>query len=471
MERWLEHTSYTEGQKQQIRDHFLDNPEEFVRFQLKACGSFIKDEMYIEKLAAPRGINARQNVYKAAFGPFIKELEKMVYESPHFIKHIPASKRPAYIKTMMESETPVIVEGDDGIFRIKNKIYYTDFSSFEALFTEEFSEATEQKAFRRYLSRFPEFGKRLFDLIDRVAWGPNVCVFNYHNGDFRTFLKFIVWLKRMSGEMWTSLGNGFANLMVILYAIEQASLGVVIDVEWFRRLGLLCKLEVHNTIDDGTFCGLIFDSDALQAITDPRSTLIKFGWTNKRYAYVGRRLKLKLLRAKALSLAYETPACPILSTFAKRVLHLTDRIADSVAVTLAEDRWYKEQLLFEMSHGGPPFAEPHPLTRQLFARRFGISLRDQLIAESYIEKMELGPVPLEVVQILQFDQLNYDLWDEYVTATPADRCGFVPRATWRDLSIMQRTHDEKAKDEHFFRKRRRRQPSAAGRAFPTVEGH
>lgn len=360
----------------------------------------------------------------------------------------------------------MIVEGDDGIFRVGRKIFCTDFSSFEALFTEEFSEATEQQLFIHCLSRLPEFSKKLLDLVRRVCWGANTTCYSYKDGDRVRQLLFKVWLRRMSGEMWTSLGNGFANLMVILYAVQEASRGVEITVQWFAKLGLICKLEEYDHLDDATFCGLIFDPEALQAITDPRATLLKFGWTAQRYSAVSRRTKMKLLRSKALSLAYEVPCCPILTAFARRVMSLTEGIDDGVAIQFAEDRWYKEQMLKEIAAGRPGFVEPTAATRLLFERRFGISVQEQLEAEALIAEMQLGPAPHRLVDLLHFDDINFSLWEEYVTATPADREGFVPRASWRDLPLLGLEHTRAAK--LYFKRRKSEAAPRASRYFPEL---
>lgn len=463
LENWLEQTSYTETQKDRIRRDYFENPSELYKFFKTTCGSFRKDEFYCEGIKPLRGINARQNIYKAIFGPFVKELEKELYDSEHFIKHIPSSQRPRYIRRVMEGKTPVIVEGDDGLFRIGGRYYQTDFSSFEALFTQEFSEATEQRLFAHFLSRYPTFSSKLLGLVRRVCWETNTCAYSYKSGDRSRQLLFKVWLKRMSGEMWTSLGNGFANLMVILFAAEQAEAGVVIDIEWFRGLGLLCKLEIFDHLSDTTFCGLIFDQEDLQAIVDPRTTLLKFGWTNQKYSSASKRVKLKLLRSKALSLAYEVPCCPILAPFARRILELTKHISDNVAVTYAEDRWYKEQMIRELATGGPPFEEPTVSTRILFERRFGITVANQLLIESSFQMLGLEPVSQRVVTLLNFPDINYTLWDEYVTNTPADRDGFVPRARWTALAILNPWHTREARIVH---QRKDRTDVSRNRYFP-----
>jgi len=468
LEEWLADTSYTNGQKENIRQKFHTDPAECFRRKRTACGSFKKRETYSE-MKFLRAINARQDYYKAAFGPLIKQIEKQLYRNRAFIKHIPSRERARYIRDVLDSENPVIVEGDDGIFRIGDKIYMTDFSSFEALFTETFVNATEKPLFRHMLSRFQEYAERLLALLESVAHARNTTVFTTRSkvdAKLRKLLKIVVWFKRMSGEMWTSAGNGFANLMVITFARQCAAQGEEINVEWFAKLGLICKLQVCDTLEDATFCGLIFDDVSYQAIVDPRTALLKFSWMPEKYIHASRRVHMHLLRSKAMSLAYEVPNCPILAVFAKRVLELCQGCRPETALKYAESRWYKERLLTEIEHGNVQIGQPTGSTRFLFEKRFGISVADQLRAELLLENMSLGPIPDEVVEILQFPNINYVLWDEYVTRTPDDRDGFVNKPHWHELTILKEDHAKSAREFHRERRRDAKRRPQVGTYYP-----
>ncbi len=87
----------------------------------------------------------------------------------------------------------------------------------------------------------------------------------------------------MSGEMNTSLGNGFSNLMFMLYACEIQGIecdGIVegddgafalslkpgqkFDESIFAEMGLTIKLEKHTDLMSMSFCGILCAEEAMQ---------------------------------------------------------------------------------------------------------------------------------------------------------------------------------------------------------------
>lgn len=100
--------------------------------------------------------------------------------------------------------------------------------------------------------------------------------------------------RRMSGEMTTSLGNGFTNLVVLKYVIaskgghfqglvEGDDSVFVSDVEItaadFLPLGFQAKVECRESATLANFCGLTFGDDR-QIIKDPRKVFAGFAWSD-----------------------------------------------------------------------------------------------------------------------------------------------------------------------------------------------
>lgn len=188
----------------------------------------------------------------------------------------------------------------------------------------------------------------------------------------------------MSGDMCTSLGNGFTNLMLALYLVHKKggtlegfvegddglfATDVELTAADYEKLGFTIKIEEVTDPREASFCGMVFAENEI--IREPRRFLMGFGWTQS-YIHAGTRIMDQLLRAKALSTAYETPQCPIVGAMARYALSAT--------------RSVRPRFVNDGFHHPPdeaPIAEfnPQAATRQLFARLYGISVPEQLEAE------------------------------------------------------------------------------------------
>jgi len=340
---------------------------------------FTKTETYGAYKHA-RGINSRSDAAKCMFGPYFHRIEEVVYKHPAFIKHVPFRERPAYIMKMLGHFPGPFVE--------------TDYTAFESHFTAEVMECLEMVLYGHMLRNFPVALRH----IRAAMLGDNKC----YNKHFRI----VVDARRMSGEMCTSLGNGFSNLMLAMYVAHTKGADIVGVVEGddglfycnapitsddFLRLGFRIKMLTHDDVLEASFCGLIMSRD-LCTMTDPFDTIIGFGWTHSVMRMAGARVRMQLLRAKALSLAYEHPRCPILSTLAIAVLRWTDGVKP-----LFETNWYSSSLNSQVTR----FREdtdrllslgPSLQTRIDFARIFGVSLEEQRAVEGELMKWQGGPL-------------------------------------------------------------------------------
>lgn len=389
-EDWLETTNYPEWRKKELRevyDKMLED-DSFFANELDRCHKnadvkiFTKEENYPE-YKYPRAIWARVDAFKDISGPFFKTIEKKVFALPYFIKKIPKKDRPAYIQEFVEKQ---------GL-----KYVASDFTSFESLFTTDLQDDCEYQLYR-YMSTKNDFMRRVCRMIINVIGGDNIAMNKY--------FKIAVNAKRMSGEMNTSLGNGFSNLMILLFAVHENNIGhsgpVVegddglmgiskpIPPEFFTKMGLNVKMLNVDTVYEASFCGIIFDGDELINVTDPIDPLCTLLWVSRKYNFTSDATYFSLIKSKALSLAYEYPGCPIISVLAKRVLEL---LVDYEFRAIHEDRWkalIAQQALKAMNSNEFPTRCIGPRSRELMEKHFGVPATTQEIIEAKINKMTLS---------------------------------------------------------------------------------
>jgi len=207
---------------------------------------------------------------------------------------------------------------------------------------------------------------------------------------------------RMSGDMCTSLGNGFTNLMLFYYilslkgytpdrvsALVEGDDGLFavpipckITSDDYLKCGFTIKIEEFQDPVRASFCRLIF-SNSRQCIRDPRRFLDSFGWTHS-HLYANDKVMYELLRAKALSAIYETPHCPIVSVIARKALLMSEG--------------YRPRFVYDGFHDivpsdfNIPQFNPTSDTRQLFADLYHISIEDQIKLECRIMSGDLDCV-------------------------------------------------------------------------------
>lgn len=391
-ETWLSKTHYPEWRKEQLRKineeilHMYERNDygELKNFKVKL---FCKDEVYLDFKHA-RGIYAREDVAKVVFGPYFKAIEEVIYKQKEFIKHVPVQKRAEHITELLYTEG--------------GKYVQTDYSSFEALFNRKLMENCEFVLYDRMLQHIPE-GNFMLDIMREVLQGRNII----ENNHFQAFVE----ASRMSGEMNTSLGNGFSNLMLMFNLCERLGLecrgvvegddglfvfiGQTPTTEEFTAMGCSIKLEVFTELSKASFCGLLFDPDALQIVTNPFEILAQFGWTTKDYAKANNNKLKMLLRSKSLSYLYQYPGCPIVSELAEYGLRVTRSFdVRKYARNGKMSMWEREQLLEALDNKHLCVKQAIAMgTRLLFEELYGISVSEQLMIEKYLQtKQDLSPL-------------------------------------------------------------------------------
>jgi len=362
-EEWLLSTTYPESRKQELRDAHDQlrgmPPSEWQRRKIQC---FQKTEGY-PALKNARMINSRSDYFKAWSGPYFKAIEQEVYRQEEFIKHVPVCDRAAKVAALKRS----------GL-----RYWQTDFTAFEAHFVPEVMRAVECELYRHCLPTHPAAAAVICETITGV-------------NDMRTRGGFRVSVKgrRMSGDMCTSLGNGFTNLMLAKFCAAKQGYELSGFVEgddglfatradlkasMYAKLGFRIKIDEVAQPTEASFCGMVF-ADSGEIIKDPKKFIASFGWSTS-FVGAGPVLRHELLRAKALSAVYEAPQCPIFGAMARRALVIT--------------RGVKPRFINDGYHQAPPDEGPLPPfspsadTRSLFERLYGVSVETQLECERRI---------------------------------------------------------------------------------------
>jgi hypothetical protein len=232
----------------------------------------------------------------------------------------------------------------------------------------------------------------------------------------------------MSGEMTTSTGNGFSNLLVLEYLFDKKGYeelekvvegddglfplppGLDITPEDFLRLGWMVKVETFESLSEASFCGLVFDEQDLAILTDPRKHMAEVGVCSMKYHKTRRMKKLELLRARGYAYVYQYAGCPILQDLGLAILRCTRGVSVEPILTsrLHSMDEYKTRLFKEALESGLPVKKIGQGSRMLMARKFGVSESDQHAVESYLQKFTDGK---HLVPELEYP-VSADFWPE-----------------------------------------------------------
>lgn len=371
-EDWVSGISHPEWRKNELRRVF-DELHHCMPSAVAAqhVDSFVKHESYGAYKFA-RMINSRTDRFKAFFGPWASAMEKVTYnltnddDNLYFVKHMSPMER---------------YERVNSLNRPTCRTYVTDFTAFESHFIPEFMRLCEQVLYSHLMSRFYCAG-----FICDVLTGLN-------RMRTRTGCRAVCYGRRMSGDMITSLGNGFSNLMLGLFIGREKSVDMIVEgddgliscsgsitPEDYARLGFTITMNEVQDAREGSFCGIICHRPN-ENIKDPRRVFRSFAWTHSAI-HGGQRVMLSLLRAKAMSLNYEVANCPIVGALAQRALQLTV----GVKPRYEADRYWEAI----PPDGFVPLSfAPSTETRATFARLFGISPEAQLLCEQAIMRDDL----------------------------------------------------------------------------------
>jgi len=266
------------------------------------------------------------------------------------------------------------------------------------------------------------------------------------------FKHFVVMLlaKRYSGEMDTSLSNSVFNLILIMFLLYKSKEDYkqlipkiegddsiipyygYLDTTIVKRLGANAKFEFFDEISHASFCGLVFDVDMLDIVTNIIPAYLDFGWTTREYVNAKKSVKMTLLRCKSLSLLHSYPGCPILHSLAVMGLRLTKFVdmrrnhnrtithrfqgksIDSHHRLKHRDIMrYEEEPDMKLKLKEMVNRPINMKTRLLVEKLYKITVDQQLVMEEYLDNItSLGPINLPFIEdFCNPDQMK--MWDMY----------------------------------------------------------
>lgn len=369
----MENSNYSKNRREQLKKNEFNFK---TNYDVKC---FMKDEFYLE-YKYPRGIYSRIDEFKVLVGPIFKLIEKELTKLDCFVKKISIHDRIKHIKKIFEGHS---------------KVYVTDYTSFEGSFSKSIMEEVEFELYRFMTSNIKS--ARFMDHLKHLTQS-NFC-------QFKNF-----WVKipatRMSGEMNTSLGNTFMNMILSRFVAHKSGeeiscifegddgmIGSVgpLDLTIPAKLGFNLKHELKN-INEASFCGMIFDFDDCQYITDPVKFLLKLGWSKSAYANASENKLLSLLKAKCQSGLYLYRACPVVSKLLKVILRKLDerkiRARFGISTNYEKKTYLENMQHFYSNREEIMGSEPTLKTRLLFEKLFGIDIQMQAYYEQMFEAWE-----------------------------------------------------------------------------------
>lgn len=279
------------------------------------CKCFIKEEGYV-KPKFPRGIFSYSDESKLVIGPIQYAMDKILFSNKYFVK----GKDPKNYLTIMQQ-----CLGDD-------KCMETDYSKFEKhhdVVSNKLLKYWQIKSLKNLpiTNRYKKYVLGLFN-------NDNIMKFKNVKACLQGGL--------MSGAMWTSSSNSLLNLIFTSYLVLEAKYGkdakdhidefrglfegddgicVASNVNdnTIRRLGLDLKFEFGDHFTDLKFCGMTGPRNG-EIITDPSKFLRNFYVISNRYKNSNNEKKTQMMKAKAMSLKYLFPNCPIVSVACDKLL-------------------------------------------------------------------------------------------------------------------------------------------------------
>lgn len=385
VEEWLDGSNYTSRQKEKFRDIWRRGPKDLAKCVVKC---FVKDEEYAEP-KAPRMIASREDDAKVVLGPVFKSIEEVLFRLPYFVKHLTPSER---VKLLDERFG-------------RRRVFVTDYSSFETHFTRKMMYNCEMVMYRYMLRNFPE----AYELV-KVITRKNRLTSKLFHGECEAV--------RMSGEMNTSLGNSFSNLMFMAYACQcngVEMLNIVVEgddglvelskpipKEFFTRLGLEIKMDEARAYD-ASFCGCVYNPDTLTNFGHPLDALLKFGWSPTRALAYGEKKIHELTMSKVYSMCAEFPGVPLLWKLCQLCVTKLKAVRFCRALKYRDRYWRAEGL-------SDKWRVPQYGDRLYFQELTGISVADQLdIEEDFANSF---PVMRSERLLTFLPDLALEAWEE-----------------------------------------------------------
>lgn len=362
--------------------------EKFLRIS-----TFIKSEWYPE-MKPNRCINPRSITYMPTVGPSYADISKVIFSLPEFIKYVPIKDRPKYILERLSNSGSRCVS--------------TDYKSFENSFTMRVQEAVEMKLYKHMLKLYPD----LYNLCHLQ------CI---HNDVHCSSMSISMDAARMSGEMCTSLGNGFTNLMLMKFFCYKHDItdaqGVIegddglftyhgpsLDNEFFNQLGFQIEIDERD-LNESSFCGNIFTEKSLKTLVNPLEAIATASYSMQGVGARDCELN-KLTYLMGYSLLCQYGNCPIVGAFARmqiRTTILNDPHVRNKALSYFKTSrkldWWSREILSKTIYEKVLDAKVELEDRMLIERLYDIPVSAQLLIEKQLDQ-STGWVSSDILDLL-----------------------------------------------------------------------
>jgi hypothetical protein len=433
-ETWLENAPYSRKRKTKLMSDFRKFQTGTLGVKETAVKGFQKWETY-PSIKYPRMINSRSDYFKVYSGPAFDAISKEIFSNKYFIKKIPVDLRPKALYEELYSEGSTYIA--------------TDYTSFEAHFTSEVMACCEFIMYRYMMKNHTE-GKKTMNEIIRTLQGKNKIIYRHGVVEIDA--------SRMSGEMNTSLGNGFTNLMVFLYLSERNGAGQVKGfvegddglfsvqnpskaptAEDFFDLGWNIKIDTHKNLNHASFCGCVFEITDMVNVPDVLSVLTTLGWGSQRYVNASQSTQMMLLKSKALSYAYQYNGVPIVSKLSRSILKTLEHVKIEGRIVKQLEP-HKQVILSRAMKNLPPERVVGNMTRNLVWELQNIPISDQIKIESALENTAL-PINTRVeFPTLDFPPLWSHIHQNYVVRAGQKPKNYMNVPSRNYLELLQNAH-------------------------------
>lgn len=342
---------------------------------------FIKNESYPGKDKPPRLICFPQEGEKLLMSMAFHHLMHPMFSSRYCSKEIPEHKRPYVIEERL---------------RGLPRKFVADYTSFECVPNRMMMRLGEHRVYRKLVPREYWF------LLDKIEKGGVIQARNgvkirtpavQYSGRYTTSLSNTIRNKLLMDAVAISLGVGTQGYRGVYEGDDSltgwpATISKEDIIRQLGKLGVAAEIDQYEDIGKAGYCSMYWTPD-YQLIYDPIKTLAKFPFTSSQLAAGGNNYP-ELLAAKAMSLAYKAPGCPIVSAVVKRYISQIgymetrcewERKYFSKFTTVKRASRHKKKRLVVGFDRWDLVREPTPSQRLLFEEIFGINPTEQREAE------------------------------------------------------------------------------------------
>lgn len=306
--------------------------ESLQRYGLKAVPHsgtqlFIKDEGYPDGTKPPRLISFPQEGEKLLMSMAFYHIMHPMFSSAYCTKEVPEHLRPRVIENRL-SELP-------------NK-FVADYTSFECVPNKLLMQLGEHRVLRQLVPREYHF---LFDIIERggtLTHRSGVAMKTpavQYSGRYTTSLSNTIRNKLLMDAVALSLGveyrgvyEGDDSLTAWPSHITEEKI-----TDALGKLGVAAEIAGVDRIGSAGYCSMYWN-EKYELVCDPIKVLATFPFSTSQLASSPAN-SADLLSAKAMSLAYRSPGCPIVSAVVRRYIKSTGSMETRNEY---ERRWFRE---------------------------------------------------------------------------------------------------------------------------------